>query len=185
MTSIAGMFSLSPTMHLEGTWPSLGLSERLLALLPWGEGGGRTVEMSLSISLCHTNRGWATNGLFFHSFLAGVFFFVCSLSSIHLFMLSLSSFFFFLLRSLLPFLPPPTPTLSVSLWLPSLSLYLSLWPCSSCMQLSWRPCRFPRGPSSTEAACHPKPTWAHTRHPPTHTHRVTRAAVPRCQTRPR
>lgn len=37
MTSIVGSVCLSPTMHLEGT--SLGLSERLLALLPWGEGG--------------------------------------------------------------------------------------------------------------------------------------------------
>lgn len=41
---------------------------------PMGWGRGLTVEMSLSISLCHTNRGWATNGLFFQSFLAGIFF---------------------------------------------------------------------------------------------------------------
>lgn len=98
MTSIAGMFAFSPTMHLEGTWPSLGLSERLLALLPWGEEevGRRqwTVKMSLSSSLCHTNRGQATNGFFFQSFLADLSFFVCALSSIHLFMSSLSSPFF-------------------------------------------------------------------------------------------
>lgn len=100
MTSIAGM-SLSPTMHLEGTWPSLGLSERLLALLPWGEVGGVTAEMSLSVSVCHTNSGRTTNGLVYQSFLSHVFFFVCALSSIHLFMLPLSS----------PFSPPPTPLL--------------------------------------------------------------------------
>lgn len=62
------------------------------------------MEMSLSISLCHTNRGRATNGLFFQSFLAGVFFFVCALASIHLFMLP-----FF---SLLPALFPPLLLLS-------------------------------------------------------------------------
>lgn len=52
MTSIAGM-SLSPTMHLEGTRPSLGLSERLLALLPWDEGGGwqrRCPSLFLSVT---------------------------------------------------------------------------------------------------------------------------------------
>lgn len=65
-------------MHLEGTSPSLGLSERLLALLPWvwGRGGRLTVEMSL----CHTNRGRATNGLFFQSFLAELLLFcLCTL----------------------------------------------------------------------------------------------------------
>lgn len=51
------------------------------------------MELSLSISLCHTNRGRATNGLFFQSFLAGDFFFVCALSSIHLFMSPFSSLF--------------------------------------------------------------------------------------------
>lgn len=64
---------------------------------PMGWGRGLTEEMSLSIPLCHTNRGRATNGLFFQSFLAGVFFFVCVLSSIHLFMLPFSS----------PLFPPP------------------------------------------------------------------------------
>lgn len=58
VTSIARMFSLSPTMHLEGTWPSLGLSERLLALLPWGEGGGWQWRCpSLSLSVTQTEAG--------------------------------------------------------------------------------------------------------------------------------
>lgn len=91
------------------------------------------MEMSLSISLCHTNRGRATNGLFFQSFLAGVFFFVCALSSIHLFMLPFSSPFFpssplllllFLLSPTPPTPPPATQLLSVSL--SSLSLPVSL-----------------------------------------------------------
>lgn len=58
VTSIAEVFSLSPTMHLEGTWPSLGLSERLLALLPWGEGGGWQWRCpSLSLSVTQTEAG--------------------------------------------------------------------------------------------------------------------------------
>lgn len=78
------------------------------------------MEMSLSISCCHTNRGRATNGLFFQSFLAAVFFFVCALSSIHLFMSPFSSPFFPFLPSLLPLFflfltvhpPPPNPILA-------------------------------------------------------------------------
>lgn len=159
------------------------------------------MEMSLSISLCHTDRGWATNGLFFQSFLAGIFFFVCALSSIHLFMSPFSSPFLFLLPSLLPFFLfflsycPHTPTphthtrthilLPIDLFLCSLSVYLSCRPCSSCTQLNLQPCRCPRGQSSTEEACPHKPTWAHTPHPPTRTHRVTRAAAHHHQTRPR
>lgn len=87
---------------------------------PMGWGRGLTVEMSLSISCCHTNRGRATNGLFFQSFLAAVFFFVCALSSIHLFMSPFSSPFFPFLPSLLPLFflfltvhpPPPNPILA-------------------------------------------------------------------------
>ena len=155
---------------------------------PMGWGRGLTVEMSLSIARCHTNRGRATNGLFFQSFLAAVFFFVCALSSIHLFMSSFSSPFFPLpplsSPSLLPFsYCPPFPQIQFSSV--SLSAYLSLWPCSSCTQLSWQRCRCLRGPSSTQEACPLKPTWAHTPHPATHTHRATRAATPRNQTRPR
>lgn len=120
VTSIART-SLSPTMHLEGTRPSLALSERLLALLPWGEGGGVTEEMSLSVSRCHTNRSQATNGLVFQSFLSHVFFlFVRS----PVFIYSCCPF-------LLLFLPPFT-FLSLPLFSPPtnctrLSLYLSLW----------------------------------------------------------
>lgn len=82
---------------------------------PMGWGRGLTVEMSLSISCCHTNRGRATNGLFFQSFLAAVFFFVCALSSIHLFMSPFSSPLFSLpplsSPSLLPisYCPPSPP----------------------------------------------------------------------------
>lgn len=155
---------------------------------PMGWGRGLTVEMSLSISCCHTNRGRATNGLFFQSFLAAVFFFVCALSSIHLFMSPFSSPFFPFLPSLLPLFflfltvhPPP----QIQFLPVSLSVYLSLWPCSSCTQLSWQRCRCLRGLSSTQEACPLKPTWAHTPHPATHTHRATRAATPRNQTRPR
>lgn len=84
------------------------------------------MEMSLSISCCHTNRGRATNGLFFQSFLAAVFFFVCALSSIHLFMSPFSSPFFpssplFSLSSsffLLSTLPPNPILVCLSVCLP-------------------------------------------------------------------
>lgn len=124
--------SLSPTMHLEGTRPSLGLSQKLLALLPWGEGGGSATAMSLSLSsLSLSVTGCATNGLLFQSFLAAVFFFVCALSSIHLFMPSFSSPFIFLPPRLpfsplppLPFFPSTTPLLD-SIFRP---VYLSVRP---------------------------------------------------------
>lgn len=57
----------------------------------------RDVPLSLPVTQA---EAMATNGLFFQSFLASVFFFVCALSSIHLFMSPFSS----------PFLSyPPTP----------------------------------------------------------------------------
>ena len=79
---------------------------------PMGGGGGadsRDVPLSLSV----TQTGQATNGLFFQSFLAAVFFFVV-LSSFHLFMLSLSSPFFpssplVYPSSFLSMHPPPPP----------------------------------------------------------------------------
>lgn len=85
------------------------------------------MEMSLSISLCHTNRGRATNGLFFQSFLAGVFFFVCALASIHLFMLP----FFSLLPALFPPLlllsyHPSSPLVRLSVFSVSLPVSLTL-----------------------------------------------------------
>lgn len=137
------------------------------------------------ISLCHTNRGRVTNGIFFQSFLVfGVLFFVCVLLSIHLFMSSFSS----------PFIPCPPPLLFFSYSpLPpfpkfnsvSLFVYLSVGLCSSCMQLNSLPCRCPQGLSNMVEACHHRPTWVHTPHPLIHTHRATKAAAPHNQTRPR
>lgn len=48
---------LSPTMHLEGTWPSRGLSERLLALLPWGGRGADSGDVPLYLSVTQTEAG--------------------------------------------------------------------------------------------------------------------------------
>lgn len=108
-------------MHLEGTRPSLGLSEKLLAPLPWGEGGGRRRPRPSLYRLSLSVTGCATNGLPFQSFLAGVFFFVCALSSIHLFMSSFSS----------PFILPrlaPSSFLSIATLLDSISLCLPVCP---------------------------------------------------------
>lgn len=89
-----------------------------------------------TLSFCHTNRGRATNGLSFQSFLAAFFFSFLFFLWSRLFIYSCHPFFsffspppplsFYPLSS--PFLAvPPTQLLPLScLPLPSLSLYLSL-----------------------------------------------------------
>lgn len=189
LTSIAEnvFLSLSPTMHLEGTRPSLGLSQKLLAPLPWGEGGGRPWAVSLSLSsLSPSVTGCATNGLPLPElFSRRGLFCLCALQYSFIHVVLFFSFYFALPDSPLSFAPLlffPIPFLTPSSGLPTCP---PPHPRSSCMRLSSPPCRCHQGVSSTAEACPRRPTWAHTPHRPTHTHRATKAAAPLSPTRPR
>lgn len=128
---------------------------------PVGWGRGVTAEMSLSVSLCHTNSGRTTNGLVFQSFLSYFFFFVCALSSIHLFMFPLLSPFS---SPLLSFLFPPTILICLSL---SLSTCLTDFAAVVCSSAGGH-ADFPRGQAARRQPATPSqpgytlPTHQHT-----------------------